>query len=502
MGMDWIERARGFSRRIAIASDSGDYSYQSLIDASGRVAGGLTSLTRDLEGERVAFLVPPGFEYPAVQWGVWRVGAIAVPLCLSHPEPELEYVVDDCGPGILAASPELLPRLEPIARRRGLKLVDTQKLLLGPATNLRVSEPDWPAMIVYTSGTTGGPKGVVTTHRNIEAQVTSLIEAWAWEPEDRILLTLPLHHVHGIINVLGCALWCGATCETMVRFDAEEVWSRFETSPLTLFMAVPTIYSRLETAWRQAPPEIRQRWSLATRRLRLMVSGSAALPERLFAAWREISGHALLERYGMTEIGMALSNPLVGERRPGHVGQPLPGVEVRRRDGGVEVDDPATPGELEVRGPNVFREYWQRPDATRAAFDGGWFQTGDIAVVDQGSFRILGRSSVDIIKTGGYKVSALEVEEVLREHPEIADCAVVGLPDEEWGERVAVVVVVERSAQLALAALRGWAKERLAPYKVPSRLLQVEEMPRNAMGKITKPEVKALLLEAVDSAPD
>jgi malonyl-CoA/methylmalonyl-CoA synthetase len=223
-----------------------------------------------------------------------------------------------------------------------------------------------------------------------------------------------------------------------------------------------------------------------------MVSGSAALPVQTLARWREITGHTLLERYGMTEIGMALSNPLRGERHPGSVGAPLPGVEVRLVDEeGTSVSD-GTPGEIEVRGPNVFTEYWGRPDATRDAFRDGWFRTGDVAVREDGAYRILGRTSVDIIKTGGFKVSALEIEEVLRTHPAIAECAVVGVSDEAWGERVSAAVELRQGAALSLDDLQQWAKLQLAPYKIPRALQQVSALPRNAMGKVVKPEVAGL----------
>jgi malonyl-CoA/methylmalonyl-CoA synthetase len=223
-----------------------------------------------------------------------------------------------------------------------------------------------------------------------------------------------------------------------------------------------------------------------------MMSGSAALPVQTLERWRAITGHTLLERYGMTELGMALSNPLTGERRPGFVGTPLPGVEVRLvDDAGVPVPE-GTPGELEVRGPNVFLEYWQRPAETAQAFRDGWFRTGDVAVVERGAYRLLGRTSVDIIKTGGYKVSALEIEEVLRTHPAIGECAVVGVRDDEWGERVSAAVELRPDATLSLEELQRWAKSLLAPYKVPRALRPVASLPRNAMGKVVKPEVVAL----------
>ncbi len=347
-------------------------------------------------------------------------------------------------------------------------------------------------MILYTSGTTSRPKGVVTTHANITAQIISLLEAWEWSADDAILLCLPLHHVHGIINVVSCALWSGATCHMLPRFDANTVWDHIAGGRLTMFMAVPTIYAKLIAAWESASPAHRTELAQACARLRLMVSGSAALPVSILQRWKEISGHTLLERYGMTEIGMALSNPLRGERVPGSVGTPLPGVEIQLVGDNSNPVPPGTPGEIEVRGPNVFTEYWGQPDATRDAFRDGWFRTGDTAMVEVGVYRILGRTNVDILKTGGHKVSTLEIEEALRAHPAVAECAVVGVPDPEWGERVAAAVVLHDGAGLDLSSLRAWAKESLASHKLPSRLFVLDALPRNAMGKVMKPALVAM----------
>jgi malonyl-CoA/methylmalonyl-CoA synthetase len=227
-----------------------------------------------------------------------------------------------------------------------------------------------------------------------------------------------------------------------------------------------------------------------------MVSGSAALPVRTLERWEAITGHRLLERYGMTEIGMALSNPLDGERRAGSVGTPLPGVEVRLADEGGGTANPGSPGEIQVRGATVFGGYWRRPEETARAFTAdGWFRTGDLAVVENGTYRILGRSSIDILKSGGEKISALEIEDVLRSHAGIADCAVVGVADAEWGERVCAAVVPRPDTdhgELSEAELRTFVKSRLAPYKVPKHFLLVPDLPRNAMGKVTKPAVREL----------
>ena len=479
-------------RRAIIAVD-GMFTYDDLDDASKRVAGSLLADNDDLNQTRVAFLVHPSFAYAAVQRGIWRAGGVAVPLAVSHPPAELEYVIRDSGAGVVVADKASAATLMPIARAVHARFVTVDDALkAGPADGLPHLGSNRRAMIIYTSGTTGRPKGAVSTHQIIGSQIASLVEAWRWSPADHLLLVLPLHHVHGIVNGLGSALAVRATCEILPAFDAERVWERLTSGDVTVFTAVPTIYNRLIASWEAATPDIRTQRSDAVRGLRLMMSGSAALPVKTLQRWREISGHTLLERYGMTEIGMALSNPLTGERRPGCVGMPLPGVDVRLADDAGHEVETGTPGELEVRGPSVFLEYWKRPEETSAAFRDGWFRTGDVAVLEDGSYRLLGRTSVDIIKTGGFKVSALEIEEVLRTHPAIAECAVVGIRDEDWGECVSAAVELRHGATLSLDDLQQWAKPQLAPYKIPRALQPVSALPRNAMGKVVKPEVAGL----------
>ncbi len=397
------------------------------------------------------------------------------------------------GATLALADAENAGRLAPLAAERGVRLLSLEEAG-GPAAVRRPgrsSSPGDAALILHTSGTTGKPKGAVHTHGSLAAQVASLSEAWEWKEDDALPNVLPLHHTHGLVNVTLSALANGARVEMLAGFDAEATWRRLEEGDLSLFMAVPTVYAKLAAAFEAADAAARARRGEACRRLRLMVSGSAALPVPLFGRWEELSGHRLLERYGMTEIGMALGNPLRGERVPGTVGAPLPSVEVALVDeAGAGCADGA-PGELRVKGPTLFREYHGRPEETARAIADGWFLTGDVAVREAGRFRVLGRASSDILKTGGYKVSALEIEDVLRLHPSVRDAAVVGLPDEEWGERVAAAVVTG-GAPLSLDSLRAFARERLAPYKLPTRLLVLEDLPRNAMGKVTKTAVKAL----------
>lgn len=503
-GLSLIAAIESHGEWLAIADPAGgEFTYADLLEASENVARWLLDReslegAEDLGEERVAIMVPSGFGYVAALLGVWRAGGVAVPLCTAHPAPELAHVLDDTGAGAVLAHRDFLDPVAGLAAERGADFGLVPDILdparaEGPAGArlLPGITGDRRALILYTSGTTGRPKGAVSTHDSLAANIEAMVEAWGWEPNDRILHVLPLHHTHGIVNALLCALWVGASCEMRPRFDAGGVWERFAAGGINVFMAVPTIYRKLEQAWDAAPEKEREAMTAGARGLRLMVSGSAALPVSLFERWKEIGDHILLERYGMTEIGMALSNPLDGERRAGSVGRPLPGVEIRLVDSAGEpvLEADGASGEIEVRGPAVFLEYWGRPAETEASFRDGWFRTGDEAILEDGAYRILGRQSVDIIKTGGFKVSALEIEGALREHPDIDECAVVGTPDPEWGETVCAAFV--GPGDLTRDELRAWAANRLARYKIPARVKRVPELPRNVMGKVNKPRVQA-----------
>lgn len=488
-----VNRARSWGSRLAIQDVEGAYTYDDLLTASELGAARLLGGRGDLAEGRVAFMVEPSYPHVVAQWSIWRAGGIAVPLCLTHPTPELEYTLDTTSPEMAIYSPAYAEHLAPLAQARGIPHISINELRGEPGSLPEVDRARR-AMILFTSGTTGRPKGVVSTHANLTAQIESLVDAWAWSSDDRILLTLPLHHVHGIVNVMSCALWSGARCAMLPAFDAAAVVDRMSAGDLTLYMAVPTIYHRLIAHLEAIPREDLDRFEAAASTLRLMVSGSAALPVPVLERWRELTGHTLLERYGMTEIGMALSNPYDGERVPGSVGTPLPGVKVRLAGDDDQPVPPGGVGEIQVQGPGVFLEYWERPDDTAAAFTkDGWFRTGDTATVDDGRFRILGRTSVDILKTGGEKVSALEIEEVLLGHPAVDEVAVVGVDDPEWGERVVAVIVAQEAVEPE--ELRDWVRDRLAPHKVPKQYHFVDELPRNALGKTMKPRVVEMISE-------
>ena len=327
------------------------------------------------------------------------------------------------------------------------------------------------------------------SHAALAATVTALEEAWRWRRDDRLLHVLPLHHTHGLIVALLGALWIGATVR-FAPFEAAAIWDAFGEA--TLFMAVPTMYAKLMEAWRGADPATRTRWGARARALRLVTSGSAALPAALLDAFRAATGQTILERYGMTEIGMALSNPYDGPRVPGAVGRPLPGVAVDIVDDDGPPVPHGEPGELRVRTPQLFSGYHADPAATAAAFDPeGRFRTGDTGVRDEaGVIRLLGRTSIDIIKSGGYKLSALEIEAVLLTHPAIAEVAVLGLPDPTWGEVVTAFVVTRpgdgTTTEPTLTEVQAFARAHLAPYRIPRALRVVPSLPRNAMGKLQK----------------
>ena len=491
--LPFIERASTYGDSIAFRTTKVSHTYRQLLTRSSAIAAELLLESSDLQEARAALLVTPGFAYTAAQWAIWRAGGIKVPICLSATESEWEYALADSQSSIVVADVTNAPRIASLCQKLGLRLVNIDDIRADTSRLLPVIDVSRRAMILYTSGTTSKPKGVVTTHANIQSQIESLVQAWEWTAADRIPMFLPLHHIHGIINITGCALWSGAVIEPFARFDTNVIFDRVRENAYTLFMAVPTIYVKLIEALDAASDADRMAIVAGFRKLRLMVSGSAALPASVHQRWATLTGQELLERYGMTEIGMAISNLYRGERRPGAVGAPLPGVDVRlKAETGSVVTIEGEPGEIQVRGPGVFQAYWNRPEATAESFEEGWFRTGDMAVLERGYYRILGRLSVDIIKSGGYKLSALEIEAGLLEHPQIAECAVIGLPDATWGEIVTAVCVVRDNLQLDITTLRDWCRGRMSVYKIPQRLLVVKELPRNAMGKVTKSAVREL----------
>ncbi len=478
------------SSRIALRDDNGSYSYKSLNTASRNIASALLADESDLKEKRIGFLIPPSFKYVSILWGIWKAGGIGIPLSLSATESELKHYLKDSKVSLLISDKNDIKRLKKISSDLHIPLVTEDYLQGKEDVVLPEIGEERRAMILYTSGTTNKPKGVVSTHGNIEAQISSLVKAWEWKDSDQIPLILPLHHIHGIINSLCCPLWVGANVDILGAFEVEKVVKAVCENSYTVFTAVPTIYfsliDKLESMSKKELDLTKKKF----KGMRLMMSGSAALAPEIHKKWGELTGQALLERYGMTEIGMALSNPLNGEKRPGSVGQALPEVEVCLMEGNKVITEENIAGEIMIKGPQVFLEYWNQEETTKDSFFRGWFKTGDVAELVDGYYKILGRDSVDIIKSGGHKISALEIEDVLLRHPDIKECAVIGIDDQKWGEIVAVALCSNEN--LTLEEIQTWSLDFLSDYKIPRNIKIFEELPKNAMGKIVKPEIKKL----------
>ncbi len=431
-----------------------------------------TGMTR---GDRIIVSAQPGIELVVAHVAALRAGLVVVPVNPAYTPAELAPIVTDASPGAaviddsdraewISAHHPTIEVIDPFAQ-----LNQNYRTPSGSGGDAGPLDPESMAMLCYTSGTTGRPKGAQLSHANILAGAQSLVEAWRWTGEDRLVLALPLFHIHGLGIGLHGTLLAGASAVLLPRFDPETVNDAIGAHRASLFFGVPTMYSRIAAS---SSCE-----GLSS--LRLCVSGSAPLSADLHEAVRRRSGQIILERYGLTETMINTSNPYEGERRPSTVGFPLPGVDLRL--------DPEQ-GEILVRGPNVSSGYWKRPQASDEAFDpDGYFRTGDIGEFDEdGYLRIVGRIK-ELIITGGYNVYPREIEDVLRSHPDVIDVAVIGTPSRRWGEVVTAVVIPAGSGDAA--ALVDYAADRLAPYKRPRLVRFVDELPVNAMGKVVRAQL-------------
>jgi len=441
-----------------------DLTFGQIEEASNRFAHALAA-RGFVTGDRLGVQLANCVEVIELFLACVKLGMIYVPVNIFYREREVAHIVSDAQPKAMVTATELEELVRaaassPAHRRTGAPL-----------------DGDTPAAIVYTSGTTGASKGAVLTHNNFAANALNLITCWQITSADRLLLPLPLFHVHGLGNGLLTWLMTGCRLRLLERFEHEKVVAVLRDFRPTLFFGVPTMYVRLL----ETPPGAAREIGAG---MRLFVSGSAPLAAQVLEDFRALFGHTILERYGMSETLMNLSNPYAGERRAGTVGFPLPGVSVRLLDpDGNPVHDGET-GEIYLRGPNVFSGYWNRPEATVDAFRDGWFRTGDLAVRSaDGYYTLVGRRS-DLIISGGFNIYPREIEEFLTEQPEIAEAAVIGVADRLRGE-VPVAYIVERSACDA-RELEARCRQALASFKVPRAFIPVEKLPRNAMGKIQK----------------
>jgi malonyl-CoA/methylmalonyl-CoA synthetase len=428
-------------------------------------------------GDRMCVYLVNCIEYIDLFLAATRLGVIFVPVNILYRDREIRHILTDAEPLAIVtdeAHREHVPAGGPVWLVEDLRCEAEGQ---PEKRHVLVSDGDAPAAIVYTSGTTGASKGAVLTHNIFAVNALNLITCWQITSSDRFLLTLPLFHVHGLGNGLHCWLISGCHMRLTERFEHQKAAEWMLGFQPTLFFGVPTMYVRMldldETTARRIGHA-----------MRLFVSGSAPLPSQVLEDFRRLYGHTILERYGMSETLMNISNPYIGERRPGSVGLPLPGVSVRNLDpDGNPVPDGET-GELYLRGSNVISEYWRRPDATAAAFREGWFRTGDLAVrAPDGYYTLQGRRS-DLIISGGFNIYPREIEEFLMELPGVAEVAVAGVSDDLRGE-VPVAYIVSRGG-LDTAALEAACRAHLASFKVPKAFIPVDKLPRTALGKIQK----------------
>ena len=468
--------------KVAISLPERALTYAQLRRASAAVADSVAGTAR------VAVLAESRAETCVAVIGALLAGVLIVPLNPKSGAAEMAHIVSDADPDVLLVAPGT-PIPEALADRARVA-VEIDAAPPGADMVTPAVDPEDPALIVYTSGTTGPPKGAVLPRRAIATNLDALADAWAWTANDTVAHALPLFHVHGlVIGVLG-PLRRGGSVLHMGRFDGERVQRAFETGGATMLFGVPTMYRRLADEAERNRGLAR---ALAT--ARLLVSGSAPLPRAEHARLQRLTGRGVVERYGLTETLMNTAVRADGEPAPGTVGAPLAGVELRLVDDDgepVDVADEQAIGEIEVRGPNVFLGYLNRPDATASAFRDGWFRTGDMATRDaRGYITIVGRRATDLIKSGGYKIGAGEIEAALREHPAVDDAAVTGEPDDDLGERVVAWVVLRGGATAEAQELTDHVAAQLAPHKRPRVVRFLDELPRNALGKVQKKRLGA-----------
>ena len=481
------------SGRLALEAPDGlRLSFKHLVEASGRMAGALVALGVK-PGDRVAVQAEKSPASLVLYLASLRAGAVYLPLNTAYTLAEIGYFVGDAEPALIVCDPQARQGVQNLASASGARVETLDAAGQGSLADLAAGQPaafetvarsggDL-AAIVYTSGTTGRSKGAMLTHDNLASNARTLVGAWRFTPEDVLVHALPIYHVHGLFVAINVLLMAGGTMIFLPKFDAGEIVDLLPRS--TALMGVPTFYTRL-----LKHPGLNRE---AVKGMRLFVSGSAPLLAETHREWRAATGHAILERYGMTETGMNVSNPYDGERIAGTVGRPLPGVELRIVDPetGAPVEDGGI-GMIEVRGPNVFKGYWRMPEKTAEEIrPDGFFITGDLGTIGRdGYVSIVGRGK-DLIITGGLNVYPIEVEEKIDALPGVVESAVVGLPHPDFGEAVTAVVATGGRPAPAEAAVLAALEIDLAAFKRPKRVIFVDELPRNAMGKVQKAALRA-----------
>lgn len=494
------EATASYGSKTAIVFPGASYTFKEIDDSVQHYCAMLRRLGVST-GDRVAIQLTKRVEFIFLELAVMSVGAVVLPLNFDYRPEEIEYYLSDSGARLFFTDKDRFDRsLNALQSLKDVVTVMVDDVGSTACRDLKTElqktnpkcERDYPttsedlAAILYTSGTTGKPKGAMLTHWNLVSNMKSLYDLWEWSDKDVLLHVLPMFHVHGLFVALHGALYAGATIIIQEKFDAERTWQTIENTRCTVFMGVPTVYSRLLEHWEATAPKP----DLGS--MRVFVSGSAPLPEAISDRFEKATGFRLLERYGMTETVMVASNPIdPSARKAKGVGYQLPGVEIRIvSDQGLDVT-PGDIGEVWVSGDGVFKGYWRMPEKTAESFEGKWFRTGDLGRQDPddvGRLYIVGRSK-ELIITGGYNVYPKEVEDVLMSNDSVHEAAVIGIPDDDFGEKVTAFVVLKPDKQTSSDDLVSFCKEQLARYKCPKILLIVDSLPKNQMGKIQKNEL-------------
>ena len=470
---------------VAVIDETGEHAYGELIEQA-RILSAVLRQQAETERAFIAFLAGRDALSMVSLLAIWLADGIAVPLDPMMPVPEWEWRIRDVGADYLIYAQGKEGDANYLMQRCAVKIIKAIGHQAEPSGLVTLNQ-DKEAVVLYTSGGGRYPRGVVHTFGSIEAQVKTLCQAWSWAPEDRLLHVLPIAHIHGLVCGLLCTLAAGASCVLMPSFKTEKVWEQLASGRFTLFTAVPAIYQYMLDSWDKSSEKQQHAWQQGASSLRLAIVGSSLLPPSIHSQWLKLAGKPLLTKYGLTETGMVLSQQEHEERRPDCFGIPLPGVSVRLVDeSGQEVNGI---GELEVRSPQMFKGYHGKDDLNLQAFDHGWFRTGDMAMLDNGQYRLLGKRSVDLIKTGGYRVSALEIEAMLDAHPGIRECAILGTPCDCLGEAICACVV-PLSRHIDLKEIREWLCMEVASYKLPTKMMLMQQLPRTPMGKVDKQGLK------------
>ena len=486
------------AERIAIIDAEGEHSYGSLVQQARELAGALRPRTlapedtdSSQERARVAFLAGHSASSMVTLLAIWLADAVAVPLDPLMSLPEWQWRLQDLGVDSLVYPPELQAEAHYLVYGSGVRIISTTEMA-GDEVPLKIQDSGQSALILFSDRMDSRPVPVVHTFSSLAAQTRTLVHTWHWQPEDRLLHVLPLSNHHGLICALLGTMAAGCCCEMMKTFKVEPVWQRLASGEITLFTAVPTMYQYLLDTWNRKDNEQQQRWSSGARHVRQAIVSPQPVSPSIRQQWEEITGNAMHFKYGLAECTMVLHSTLNGEDFHGISGLPVPGVSLRLVDSnGHETGENL--GELEVRSPQLFSEYFGNSSLTRKHFNHGWFRTGLLAVRHDRQYQLHGHRNLNLIDTGGYKVSAMDIESVLLGYPGIRECAVLGVPCAHWGEVICAFIVLDSEQPVVLRELKEWLMPLMPSYMVPARLEVLEHLPRDELGTIDKQLLKRKL---------